>query len=739
MFKPQKALSVKESRALSGKDVKTLRKKVETQFNLEGESFFSLPFLIDHFSANRPSFFRPRPHSLSALSLSTTSATPESALNALLPPKAEVTLLKLYNRSSAWAVAGTPLFFDLDGRGSGPLLPTVYFLWAAVRAASAASASASGSSSPPSPSPSLLPEVFTFSEVSSKVLGGADLFLQGFLPERGGPPPGLNAGDLAVVRIEGNPFPFALGTMEVSSADAVAGGMKGKGLRLLHHAFDALWSLGDKSTPGAEFTAARVFPMATATATAPASASPAASASGAVAPAATVPGEKEEGEEDQEKEKEEDGAVERASAGIAALGLSPSSPPPSAAAAAAGAAPSSSPHGAPSFFPSDLDLSSTAGQDAIAEYCLVSACASVDASSLPMLTSDFQKEMARANKLAGVPALDLKKSSFKQLSKLLKKYERLGLLGTKVLRKQDMVASVDAGHALVVEFLAKGGGGGGGSGGSGSGGGSGGGNGGGENPAAMGGEAGAKPSSSSSSSSAAAVPPLSIEPAYRVSPSLRPVFAAPGAPPAPADDFYSEAEVKKALSAYLVAEKLLVPSEGTTPTSASASVDRLLLAALFNKGSDRELAEGQGKTLPVSELEERLLSRLTKFTRVRRGVAAAAAAAAAGSSSPSASPLFEERVFRGPLKKISIAVEDRQGGRKHVTRVSGVERYALSPDVLASTLQKKFKTSASVSRVSADEEEVSLQGDAARQLVLFLGIEYGIGAAHIDVKTKGGR
>ena len=55
---------------------------------------------------------------------------------------------------------------------------------------------------------------------------------------------------------------------------------------------------------------------------------------------------------------------------------------------------------------------------------------------------------------------------------------------------------------------------------------------------------------------------------------------------------------------------------------------RLLLAVLFNKGSDRELAEGEGKTLPVSELEERLLSRLTKFTRVRRATAAANATAA---------------------------------------------------------------------------------------------------------------
>lgn len=139
--------------------------------------------------------------------------------------------------------------------------------------------------------------------------------------------------------------------------------------------------------------------------------------------------------------------------------------------------------------------------------------------------------------------------------------------------------------------------------------------------------------------------------------------------------------------------------------------------------------------MPVSDLEERLLSRLTKYTRVRRSVAAAAAPG----SSPSPSAVsFVEKVFRGPLKKICITVEDRQGGRKHVTRVSGVERFALSPDALASTLQRKFKTSASVSRVSADEEEVALQGDAARQLVLFFGSEYGIGAAHMDVKTKGG-
>ena len=691
-------------------------------------SFLSIPDLFFSKTSSLPrAHHAPSPLSTNQSNPTAQRNPPESVLNALLPPKAEVTLLKLSNRSSAWAVAGQPLFFsdpDGGGRGNGPLLPTVYFLWAAVRASSSSN---SNSDSPP-----LLPEVFTFSEVSSKVLGGADLFLQGFLPDRNGPPPGLAAGDLAVVRIEGNPFPFALGVMECSSAEAVAGGMKGKGLKLLHHAFDALWSLGDKATPSAGFAPSRVFPVSDEEGAAAAAAAPAAPAAPSAASAASAQSEDKEEEEEEEKE------VERAVAGVAALGLSSSSspagddndsaaPPPPPPRASSSSSSSSATNLA--FFPPDLGLSSPAGQDALAEYCLLSACARVDPSALPMLTSDFQKEMTRSKPAFDFPvSLDLKKSSFKQLSKLLKKFEKLGVLGTKVVRKQDMVTAVDAGHALVVEFLAKGGGG--------SGGGGNGGSGNGESSttatAMTTKEKGEEAKTSSSSSSA--LPPITIEPAFRVSPSLRPVFAAPGGPPVPADDFYSEAEVKRALSSYLVAEKLLLLSESSSSVaspSSPSSVDRLLLAALFNKGSDRELAEGEGKTLPVSDLEERLLSRLNKYTRVRRSVL--------NSSSSPPTFTYEEKVFRGPLKKISIAVEDRQGGRKHVTRVWGVERYALSPESLASTLQKKFKTSASLSRVNAEEEEVALQGDAVKQLVAFFGSEYGIGGAHIEVKAKGGR
>ncbi len=93
-----------------------------------------------------------------------------------------------------------------------------------------------------------------------QVLGGADLFLQGFIVTDESPGE-FNTGDVRVVAVPGNPFPFALGTMETSSEAAATSGMKGKGLKLLHHYPDLLWALGDKTTPDPSFTPLRIFPQ----------------------------------------------------------------------------------------------------------------------------------------------------------------------------------------------------------------------------------------------------------------------------------------------------------------------------------------------------------------------------------------------------------------------------------------------------------------------------------------------
>lgn len=98
-------------------------------------------------------------------------------------------------------------------------------------------------------------------QVSPKVLGGADLFLQGVIvPPEGAP--ALRANDVCSIAIPDNArHCFAIGTMHVSTADAAASGWKGKGVRLLHVLGDALWAMGDKAMPHPSVTLTQIFPM----------------------------------------------------------------------------------------------------------------------------------------------------------------------------------------------------------------------------------------------------------------------------------------------------------------------------------------------------------------------------------------------------------------------------------------------------------------------------------------------
>ena len=52
---------------------------------------------------------------------------------------------------------------------------------------------------------------------------------------------------------------------------------------------------------------------------------------------------------------------------------------------------------------------------------------------------------------------------------------------------------------------------------------------------------------------------------------------------------------------------------------------------------------------------------------------------------------MKQTIQKGELRPIQVAMEDRQGGRKHLTRVWGLEAFALDPDELAGVLQRKFQ------------------------------------------------
>ena len=132
-------------------------------------------------------------------------------LNIILPAKADVQLVKMSNKALVFTVKDQPLFFDPNGRGR--VFPTVYTMWAF---------------------PDAMKSLLTFSEVSPKVLGGADLMLPGVIV----PPEGIpdfDADETMALRIPENPYPFAIGEIQVSSTEAKEGGMKGRGLKLLHY------------------------------------------------------------------------------------------------------------------------------------------------------------------------------------------------------------------------------------------------------------------------------------------------------------------------------------------------------------------------------------------------------------------------------------------------------------------------------------------------------------------------
>jgi hypothetical protein len=82
------------------------------------------------------------------------------------------------------------------------------------------------------------------------LLRGAELMMPSVLP----PLPAFAAGALVAVRAAGYPAAVAVGEAGlVGAAEAASGGMRGRGMRLLHALSDALWAAAGRSTPNAGF------------------------------------------------------------------------------------------------------------------------------------------------------------------------------------------------------------------------------------------------------------------------------------------------------------------------------------------------------------------------------------------------------------------------------------------------------------------------------------------------------
>lgn len=145
----------------------------------------------------------------------------------LVPGKEELNIVKLYtHRGDAvtmYVSGGNPILFELEKN----LYPTVYTLWSY---------------------PDLLPTFTTWPLVLEKMMGGADLMLPGLVV----PPDGLpqvQKGDLCAIALVGSRAPVALGIAAMSTAEMLASGLRGRGFSVLHTYQDHLWRSGDKSSP----------------------------------------------------------------------------------------------------------------------------------------------------------------------------------------------------------------------------------------------------------------------------------------------------------------------------------------------------------------------------------------------------------------------------------------------------------------------------------------------------------
>ncbi|CAG8609675.1 1445_t:CDS:10 [Racocetra persica] len=121
-----------------------------------------------------------------------------------------------------------PIWFRFDKDKKDILIPSVYILWRF---------------------PNLLPKIPTFTPVISKLRGGANLMIPGIaFPPEG--LPDVGEGEIVSIIIRGSTYPLAVGFMCVPTNTLERGSVKkGIAVQIIHIYRDHLWSMGDKSQP----------------------------------------------------------------------------------------------------------------------------------------------------------------------------------------------------------------------------------------------------------------------------------------------------------------------------------------------------------------------------------------------------------------------------------------------------------------------------------------------------------
>ena len=592
---------------------------------------------------------------------------------ALVPKKAELSLQKLAapSRTQIYVGDGQPVFYDTSGKGD--LFPTVFALWRA---------------------PGMLGEPVSVvgAPVSKFLISGADLMLPGVGRV---PPVEFGRGRLFAVVVPGNPAPIAVGEAEMSSAevrDAGGAGGKGRFLKILTAYRDALWDYAashasrPRLVPNEGFLEKGVVPLG-----------------GAAHDDDDVEDDMEEDEEvDEDEEDNEDEEADREEASdvndaVAGLSIEAEGADEGAdegvaesVAEGAGVVADQTPH-----------QLTVAEMDALIESAVLQALSrdkTVTDKSLPMLGTAFWSRHVNPCRPAGAPPLDIKRSSHKKMSALLKHVHKMGWATCKEDKRtketavtaivrthpdlrnhvpHETAADADAVAAAAeeqeragrVDFY-KGA------------------------AAAAGAAEGGKPQ------------PLRLEETYKPHVNLTRVLEAIDAP---TDALYTGQEARELVVKYVSVKGL--------DAGKSVTLDPQLCDALF-KGVLKK-----GDAFPThmskSDVTKAWLNRFHPQTAVVRG----------GTRS----------VKKGALQPVRVE-SDRRGGDRRITRVTGTEAYLIDPEELARTLGSKLATACATGELegikNVGKREVVAQGNAVEKVARILAEWYGVPSRFVETADK---
>ncbi|KAG8924071.1 hypothetical protein FRC02_010668 [Tulasnella sp. 418] len=299
------------------------------------------------------------------------------------------------------SLTNDPLWFTI-GKATTVYIPTVYTLWKRP----------------------LLFQISTPAPALQKVMGGADLMIPGVtsLSHHSSPQlPSLALDTLVAVTEYRKNVPMAIGRLGLTSDELkeiiITGkDVKGKAVLVLHSYKDALWETGSKSVPPEEMVVPKIA-------------------------------NDNANEEDGPQEVESDPIGEATSA-VDQLAIDDQSSLPSEAQNEAGpsnANPSPEPS---STTPSDMD--------ALLRLSLLQAISTLVSSSavFPIPSTQFLQSYLQSSRPYNAPPLDLKKSTYKNLTKFLKAVDKEGLIKVKEFKGDGglSVLSVNKSHPDIVSF-----------------------------------------------------------------------------------------------------------------------------------------------------------------------------------------------------------------------------------------------------------------------------------------------